>query len=77
MARGKPKVKSSKPKVRNSKPKVSDGLSLELDGDVFLVETTDGKTMRTALEGKLVLLALSQVIEDACESYLEKLEGSR
>ena len=62
-------MKKSVKKVRKTKKK--DSLSFQLDGKVFIIETTKGKTTKTELEGKVVLECLVAILHQALEEKLD------
>lgn len=53
-------------------PKEKDSLALELDGKVYIVDTTDGRVTKEELDGKLCLTILSNAVVAALEDALER-----
>lgn len=51
------------------KAKTTDSLAFELDGAVYIVETTNGKVTRSPLDGEVVLKTLVCVLEKALDEY--------
>lgn len=64
-------LKTTKKKSKKKQPVKS--LSLEMIGQIYLVETVDGKVItKEPLDSQTVLEALSQKIEEAIKYAVEK-----
>lgn len=59
-----------KPKTKaKRKAKPADSLAFELDGAVYLVETTNGKITKSVLDSEVILKILVYTLEMALDEY--------